>query len=848
MTIDPESSHESSKTLNRTAHQKLVSASSSMSLSNSFYTATSLNSLNQINPVNSNAGVQSTQESLSQEDVQLIMNDASPSGGQKPNRIEQSAQRHTSMNYVWPFTDYSKNLSVISMASVKLEGRIPVGQQQKLSTTDIDAVFYQNEASNDSQASKSFSVASEESVYNPRYSFMISDDTADGPVMDLVSLYRATVIYDYVPLTLPDIESDALSTSISLKKGESVVVFGVNSVGYADIKTGDFWRRDKKDILLDIKKDVDVSGGWCQVQKSDESSGFAPVSYLEFQPLPSNPRDELPTTTNFRTERPISQYGIDSKAHHRISSGQYMTSFPAPPNVSHTTLDFPIHTNDFVGALPSSFSKSIHEALFSTAAIKEDEIRRFILEGAAEKDSSRRNHVQSTVSLANSTSATIGHGHYVIDIDSSGSKWRSNVPSYRVLVHTPQRCFKDIHSMFIIPKLYTPKDEYVSYKISTWFPAQNGNKRDINVTVERRYNDFAFLNSYIHSCFPASTLATLSDYLPPKEALTYKFNLEHVEKRRRKLQLYLDQIVRHPLLRSHEVIMAFLSSGGTESEWGILNETSWPFDATTKTASIDDSEWRKGFEQVSDQPTRSFFSSVVLPSNATYTNLSSSTSKLMRIESVVSQLDAVFTPFNKAARNLESHTRQMEDIYKDIGEALYQSGRLLSQTKHTNDGCWDPSCRSCAPMGEAMVGASLQFKRIADSHRIHGAKHVPVLQDMLNQIKSTIPRLKALSKVASTSANVVATCCYGRDANRIQPSLADPMNHALADQFHIIQKRAATVIAVADAEARCAHEEKIAMLEDTMSAWLENEIVTNEKVLKRLKAAKELFHGQDARK
>eukprot|EP00730_Choanoeca_flexa_P001530 TRINITY_DN10675_c0_g1_i1.p1 TRINITY_DN10675_c0_g1~~TRINITY_DN10675_c0_g1_i1.p1 ORF type:complete len:506 (+),score=136.38 TRINITY_DN10675_c0_g1_i1:88-1605(+) len=76
-----------------------------------------------------------------------------------------------------------------------------------------------------------------------------------------------------------------------------------------------------------------------------------------------------------------------------------------------------------------------------------------------------------------------------------------------------------------------------------------------NATVVRRYSDFEPLDTLLRKKYPFR----ISPILPPKTFGGGNKKPEFVEKRRRGLQRYLTFIGRHPVLRSDEVVIAFLT-------------------------------------------------------------------------------------------------------------------------------------------------------------------------------------------------------------------------------------------------------------------------------------------------
>lgn len=92
---------------------------------------------------------------------------------------------------------------------------------------------------------------------------------------------------------------------------------------------------------------------------------------------------------------------------------------------------------------------------------------------------------------------------------------------------------------------------YVTFEVETKAKAWN---------VRRKEKDFFALRSALSKLYPGCVITRL-----PSKFLT-KFDKQHLEKRRRCLQHFLDETLAHPLLCTAEILADFLSSSETDFE------------------------------------------------------------------------------------------------------------------------------------------------------------------------------------------------------------------------------------------------------------------------------------------
>jgi hypothetical protein len=158
--------------------------------------------------------------------------------------------------------------------------------------------------------------------------------------------------------------------------------------------------------------------------------------------------------------------------------------------------------------------------------------------------------------------STVLNAHVSTDEDIkyviSNNKWVSNTPKFEVIVRSPVKlrkmCIAKDGSMH-------SADEFVSYSIISFVPNDELNperRKYTKISVSRRYSDFEWLHLKLSRLF--GSLIQMPN-LPTKHYSKRQESL-FIEKRRRGLERYINQLVGHPVIRSTDFMMNFLSCGG----------------------------------------------------------------------------------------------------------------------------------------------------------------------------------------------------------------------------------------------------------------------------------------------
>jgi sorting nexin-9/18/33 len=177
-----------------------------------------------------------------------------------------------------------------------------------------------------------------------------------------------------------------------------------------------------------------------------------------------------------------------------------------------------------------------------------------------------------TVDEERSKSNLLGFGEadkHFIDTGPAGPVWRAKTPTFSVLVHSPSKrtsplsapyTIYSITSLFSAPnpeatsdwvEVPDPDDCHSPSPTSTTGPNEGTVTR---MTVQRRFSHFVMLHTVLCRRLPGVALPPL-----PEKQYAGRFSNDFIEARRGDLERYLNQLVRHPIVRYAEILTVFLS-------------------------------------------------------------------------------------------------------------------------------------------------------------------------------------------------------------------------------------------------------------------------------------------------
>jgi sorting nexin-9/18/33 len=135
----------------------------------------------------------------------------------------------------------------------------------------------------------------------------------------------------------------------------------------------------------------------------------------------------------------------------------------------------------------------------------------------------------------------------------AGPSWKSKLPSFCVLVHSPSKRSSlagaytvfSVTSLFHLPALSEASENSEAQENSGVSPTR--------VTVQRRFSHFVILHTALTRRLPGIALPPL-----PEKQYAGRFSDEFVEARRSDLERYINRVVRHPIARYAEILTFFL--------------------------------------------------------------------------------------------------------------------------------------------------------------------------------------------------------------------------------------------------------------------------------------------------
>jgi sorting nexin-9/18/33 len=136
----------------------------------------------------------------------------------------------------------------------------------------------------------------------------------------------------------------------------------------------------------------------------------------------------------------------------------------------------------------------------------------------------------------------------------TGPAWRSKVPSFKIMIHSPSKrssMLSGAYTVYSVTSIFGPDNQDYNYP-DIPLPSP------VRITVYRRFSHFVALHTALSRRLPGIALPPL-----PEKQYAGRFNDDFVEARRGDLQRYLSRVVRHPVARYAEVLTFFL---GCESD------------------------------------------------------------------------------------------------------------------------------------------------------------------------------------------------------------------------------------------------------------------------------------------
>ncbi|KAJ3790418.1 hypothetical protein GGU10DRAFT_170906 [Lentinula aff. detonsa] len=593
---------------------------------------------------------------------------------------------------------------------------------------------------------------------------------------------------------------------------------------------------------LEIVKE-ELADGWSLICDADGEIGLLPRSYFTFT-SEFNSAFEADVTSpsqaaspsKFRRKREASSGSITP----RNSVANAKNGLSAVPIMPQTTGEwnqwmFPSFRQSLLGGKSlnrfSSFVTSGAEEWVLKGKVTDMEI----IPSTHDKlssISSEEDEEQEEVDLEKASSRPYEADRHFID---SGHTWKSKVPPFKVLVHSPSKrtsilsgayTVYNVTSMFELP----PNAEADSDTDSTQTSSPT------RITVQRRFSQFVILHTALTRRLPGIALPPL-----PEKQYAGRFSDDFVEARRGDLERYLKKIVRHPVARYAEVVTWFLSCE-SDSEWKRLA----PYHLSKVPAgpsfyaqvfhpafNLDLEDAEEAVERFAThtravgkgvQGLRSIFG------RAREARLEMSKAERLLSYSLLS----LITSKSLAATTQSPHIPGIaeEDEEEDDDDSS-SSTNIKPHLKYKGKGvmnedgawCWREGCQDCLILTKSLQRTAETLQSVADLYDDHArrtqlatheslksvAHPAPIYEGVVNTHRSTIKRYREAGQAHSTESNndLAARC-----------------------------DRCETVLNTTMAEMETYHSQKVEDFEMLTKDHLDGEISLYEQILTRLKAAR----------
>ncbi|KLO14394.1 hypothetical protein SCHPADRAFT_903340 [Schizopora paradoxa] len=416
-----------------------------------------------------------------------------------------------------------------------------------------------------------------------------------------------------------------------------------------------------------------------------------------------------------------------------------------------------------------------------------------------------------------------------------GLRWKSKVPRFSVRVHSPEKRVPPTisggasaaYTAYNVTSIFdtisvSSEDTPFHEHCRSWSSPEEGPtpaEPTHEITVQRRFSHFVFLHATLSRMLPGIALPPL-----PEKQYAGRFSDAFVEARRADLQRYLQRIVRHPLVRYAEVLMFFLGCDN-------------------------DLEWQRRLPYfLSQKPLRSnFYSQVYHPEFQIQTEDAEGTcdrfvNHVKAADAGVQQLRGIFGK----VRNARIEMSNAERIFSYSLLSLITCKPLATAVDENEDGslkrksiakglvnedgawCWREDCSDCLRFTKRMQKVSESLQSVSDLYDYHGRQ-------------ALLERHDSYKEVAHSSvvyAPVVDTHKAALIRYKEAQDNAKPEDDVVG--------RCETVVSTTMAEFDLYHDQKREDFENLTKGYLDGEIQFCEKVLARLRAARQVFETSDA--
>ncbi|KAJ7211387.1 hypothetical protein GGX14DRAFT_624604 [Mycena pura] len=556
---------------------------------------------------------------------------------------------------------------------------------------------------------------------------------------------------------------------------------------------------------IEIVKE-DLADGWSLVKNVAGEVGLLPRTYYTF-------------TADFAAASEVAVSGFGSHAQREASS-----STITPRGSLRAEEIVPQHTGEWHAAFPSFRQsllggKSLNRfSTFVTSGAEEWVLKGSANAAVAEEASLAHEKRRSGDSDSDSEEAQeernrlnrLGLGEadrHFVDV---GHIWKTKLPPFRVLVHSPSKRTSALSGSFTI------------YSVTSLFhpPTPDGSsppQSPTQITVHRRFSHFVILHTSLTRRLPGIALPPL-----PEKQYAGRFSEDFVEARRGDLERYISRVVRHPVARYAEVVTFFLGCE-SDTEWKRLvpQYLAMPTAGPSFYARVFHPDFNVDAEDATeavdrfDTHTRAVGKGVQGLRNI-FGRVRDARIEMSKAERLLSySLLSLITSQPLASAPVTGVSEEEEDYNAKGKGLLNESGAW----------CWREGCQDCLKLTKAMQRTSEALQSVADLYDDHARRTQLVTHEAL---KGVAHPLSLYQGVVTTHRSTLSR--YSQAAH----------NSVRADDE--MAARCETVLNTTMAEMETYHTQKNEDFSALTKEHLDGEIAFYEQVLNRLHSARRMFN------
>ncbi|KAJ6588777.1 PX-domain-containing protein [Mycena capillaripes] len=568
---------------------------------------------------------------------------------------------------------------------------------------------------------------------------------------------------------------------------------------------------DAGDELEVVKEDL--ADGWSLVKNEAGEVGLLPRTYYTFtsdfmaataevamsgflQRGPSHARDASSSTITPRGS-------IASQEIVPQNTGEWRTAFPS----FRQSLLGGKSLNRFSTFVTSGAEEWVLKGTAADAVVSHERATSGTSNGDEDEEEEDSEEAEEERNRLNRLGLGEADQHFV----DAGLAWKTKLPPFRVLVHSPSKRTSTLSGSFTI------------YSVTSLFhpPAPDGDRDSLappasptRITVHRRFSHFVILHTALTRRLPGIALPPL-----PEKQYAGRFSEDFVEARRGDLERYIARVVRHPVARYAEVVTFFLGCE-SDTEWKRLvpQHLAMPAAGPSFYARVFHPDFNVDAEDAAeavdrfDTHTRAIGKGVQGLRNI-FGRVRDARVEMSKAERLLSySLLSLITSKPLASAPVTGASEEEED-YNAKGKGLLNEDGAW---------CWREGCTDCLKLTKAMQKTSEALQSVADLYDDHARR---------TQL-ATHEALKSVAHPSSLYQGVVTT--HRSTLSRYSQS---PDKHTDSE----MAARCETVLNTTMAEMETYHTQKNEDFSALAKEHLDGEIAFYEQVLSRLRGARRGF-------